>query len=148
MKIELFVLVPKLLIPSILLLAVTLGLGVVWPTFSFSQTSDPDVMKALTQVQTMLTTPSLRNNEINKSNDGREAARKLESLGGSVEVNEQIYALAAEIFTKLIHDTGGNVDKLKQIVSDAQKNPAAFAATWNSQQKEKLKGIAGQIPLN
>ncbi len=96
----------------------------------------------------MLTTPSLRNNEINKSNDGREAARKLESLGGSVEVNEQIYALAAEIFTKLIHDTGGNVDKLKQIVSDAQKNPAAFAATWNSQQKEKLKGIAGQIPLN
>jgi len=132
------------MITKSLSLVFLLGLFVLEPLWA----EDPAVASALNQVQQMLTTPGLRNAEAQKTQAGREATQKLEGLGGSAQTNEEIYALAAEIFAQMVRDTGGDGDKLKAKVAEAQKNPEAFASSWNSQQREKLKSLTTKMPMN
>ena len=109
---------------------------------------DPIVESALREVQDMMKNSTLRNQEINKTKEGRAAAQKLQGLGGSHETNEEVYGLAAEIFTQMVRDTGGDPDKLKAKVAEAQKDPEAFAASWKSGQQQRLKEISRKMPVN
>lgn len=106
------------------------------------------IESALRSTQSMLTDPAQRQAEINKTPEGRAAAERLEKLGGTPEVNEQIYYLAADVFQNIVFETGGDVQKMKAILERAQKNPEEFARKLSETQKIKLKSISKSISLN
>ena len=137
-SILMYVLMPLLCLASLTLSA---------PVFSQAQ-DDPAVSRALQQVQNMLTNPMLREEQLNKSPEARAAANKLESLGGSTQMNEEVYALSAQIFSDLVNETGGDIKKLRERVAAAQKNPEAFLNSLKSDHKTRIRSIAQQLPSN
>ncbi len=79
---------------------------------------------------------------------GREAMNKVEQLGGSAEVNDEIFNLAADIFGSLTKEANGDPQKVKKILEEAQRNPEEFAKKLSASEKKKLHSISQKMPSN
>lgn len=125
-------------------------LGAAFSTSTFATSPDDDaVLKdALKKTQDLLRSGGARNEEAGKTAKGREAINQVEKLGGSTEVNDGIYGLAADIFEDIFEQSKGNPEEMQRLLEKAQKDPEGFAKGLKSSRKEKLKSLSKQLPVN
>lgn len=101
--------------------------------------------QALQQTTELLTDKTIREKAISKDPKAQQADAYAKKVAG--EKTEDVYALAAKVFDRLVRKYGGDVDKLKEVIAKAQKDPAGFATTEFSPEEIKmLKEISAQIP--
>jgi hypothetical protein len=127
-----------------------LGILMIVAAISFSQKStakdldDPSSVDALAQTQAMLTDP-----EAIKAEGGKNAAAKqADSNAGFVvgqENKAEVYQLASELFATIANESGGDPEKMKALLAEAQRSPAAFINKFSPEQKAKLSGIANKV---
>jgi hypothetical protein len=114
--------------------------------FGQAENAKPTDDKALEQTQELLKDPNQRKEFIDKTPDAKKTNDDLKTLVGSDQNLEEAYKLAAELFGKITAEANGDPEKMKKLLEEAQKNPAAFANSWSPEQKEKLKSIAEKTP--
>jgi len=113
---------------------------------AFSEPMDANILKALEETQAVIRNPGERADVAAKSPAAQEAARRVDMLGGSAENSEAIFELAAQIMGDLAKQTGGDPDKMQQILDQAAKNPEAFGNRLTPQQKQKLHELSLRLP--
>lgn len=101
---------------------------------------------ALSQTKTMLTDPKERDKAIGKDPSARKADKDVKDLAGSDQAAEAIYALSADIMETITRESKGDPNKMKDLLADAVRDPAGFAARFSPEQKAKLRSIADTIP--
>lgn len=99
--------------------------------------------KALAETQRILTNPTERSKAIGKDEAALNADHNLKSLAG--EQTEEMYGLAADVLGSLAQETGGNPDKMDEILQKAMSDPASFAARFSPEQMKKLRGLAEKL---
>lgn len=104
---------------------------------------------AKAQTQQLLTDPAARNKAIGKDPKAQQADQFIKNLtGNDPGLTEEVYALAADVFSNVVKDCHGDVTKMKAAMEKFMKNPEEFAATWTDAQKTKLKDLEDKIHMN
>jgi hypothetical protein len=101
--------------------------------------------EALDQTQALLRDPTARAAATRGDAKAQALQKNIDTMSGAPANSEKIYGLSAEVFAELVAKTGGDVGKLQQLLSDAQKNPEAFANSLSPEIKEKIRGVASDI---
>ncbi len=102
--------------------------------------------KALGETQQLLKDKTQRNESIAKDPKQKAADDSVRNLvGGDEKMTDDVYALAAEVFTNVVSSANGDAKKMEQMMAEFQRNPAAFASTWTPAQKAKLKALADKM---
>ena len=58
---------------------------------------------------------------------------------------QELYALAAEIFSELASNSGGDVGKMSQALARGTNDPVAFAATLSPATLQRLRELSVKI---
>lgn len=124
---------------KLVLMTLILNLG----SFSFGQKSDQSSEEALREVVKLLTSPNARQKVIVQDKKAQEADDFLQQVGGAF--SEDMYQLAGTIFQSLFSQTGGNADKMDEILSKAKKDPASFINSLPPDQIKALRDLASKI---
>lgn len=104
--------------------------------------------EALQKTQELLRNKTERSKAIQTSESSQKVDKHVDSLfGDSSAAKEGIYDLAADIFADLVKQSGGDADKMQQLIQEYQRDPAAFAAKWSPEQKAKLKGLSEKVKV-
>jgi hypothetical protein len=103
---------------------------------------DSSSEKALQQTKEFLKDKSLREQSLKDNDSGRRADEYTKGLGTNTD---EVYSLSAEILEDITRQAGGDPVKMQEIMSEAQRNPAAFAAKFSDKQKAKIKELAQPI---
>lgn len=109
----------------------------------------PDAAKveeALRLTQEMLKDPAQRQNQIDKSAEGKAADQKIKGVAGSAENEQAIYDLAADVFGSMSKETGGDPEKMQQLLNEGLKDPESFAKRFSPEELQKLHDIAAKTP--
>lgn len=111
-----------------------------------AQTLDPVSQEALAATLRMLRDPALRGPAISGNAQADGIDRQVQGMvGGSPQLAQEFYELAAQIFGELAQSTGGDVAKLNEALERAKSDPAAFAALLSPQTLERLRALALKI---
>ena len=100
---------------------------------------------ALKDTKKLLTTPAERAKAIKGNQQAEEANRKAESIGGSPQNTQQIYNISADVFDKMIRDSGGDSTKVQEQLLKAQGNPEAFFKNLSPEQRAAIEKLAKDI---
>ena len=126
-------------------LALALGL-LLGATPLAAQTLDPASQEALAATLQMLRDPGLRGPAISANPQAAGVDRRVQGLvGGSPQLAQEFYELAAEIFGDLTRNTGGDVAKMNEALDRAQSDPAGFAALLSAATLERLRALSVKI---
>lgn len=125
-------------------LAVALGLILAVP--AAAQPLDAAATEALAAVLRMLRDPVARGAGIAANPDAAAVDRSVHALtGGSPLLIEEVYALAAQVFTDLVQGSGGDLQRMQKSLAEGQRDPAGFAAFLSPTTLEHLRDLAGRI---
>jgi len=69
----------------------------------------------------------------------------LKALTESPELTQEFYELAAQIFSELVENAGGDVGRMNEAVTRGQSDPAAFAASLSPATRARLQALADRI---
>lgn len=106
---------------------------------------DDASQEALQKTTQVLTNKSERES-LKKDNAAlQKVDRDVESLTGDGKNKEAMYEAAAKILGDMARESGGDADKMKAIIDEAQANPAAFYQKLSGDQKSMIRGIAEDI---
>lgn len=98
---------------------------------------------ALQKTKALLTDQAQRDQYSKTNAEAAQADQNLKALMGNNSADTaQAYQLSSEIFDTLVKQTNGDPVALQKILSEAMKNPAAFAQQLTPEQKAKLSGLA------
>jgi hypothetical protein len=111
-----------------------------------AQSLDPASAEALSAAMKALLDPGQRAGAIAGSPQAGAADQNARALMGSDALTQELYALAAQIFTELTAASGGDASKMAQTLEQARTDPAAFAATLSPQTRERLHQLSLKIP--
>ena len=110
-----------------------------------AQALDPASQEALSATLKMLMDPSLRSPEIAKNQQATAIDKQVQSMMGSEQLQQEFYALAAQIFQELTSNSGGDVSKMSEALERAKADPAAFAAILSPQTLQRLRELSIKI---
>jgi hypothetical protein len=111
-----------------------------------AQTLDPASQEALAATLRMLRDPALRGPVISGNPQAAGVDRQIQGLvGGSPQLTQELYELAAQIFGELTQNTGGDVGKMTEALERAKGDPAGFAAFLSPATLDRLRAFAGKI---
>ena len=110
-----------------------------------AQALDAASREALGATLRMLQDPALRGAAISGSPQAGAADRQLQSLGGSPQLTQELYGLAAEIFADLTRGTGGDVQRMTEALERGRTDPAGFAAMLSPATLQKLRELSVKI---
>ncbi len=116
------------------------------PAFAGEKPDAAKVEEALRLTQDMLKDSSQRQNQINKSQAGKAADQKVKDVAGSSENEQAIYELAADVFGSMSKETGGDPEKMQQLLNEGLKDPESFAKRFSPGQLQRLHEIAEKTP--
>jgi hypothetical protein len=71
--------------------------------------------------------------------------RLKEALADSPDLNQELYELAAQIFSEIAEATGGDESKMDEMVARGKSDPAAFAASLSPATRARLRALAEKI---
>jgi hypothetical protein len=107
---------------------------------------DPASADALQKTLQDLQTGSDRDAIANKDPQAQAVNAQVQALAGNSANMDAIYGLSADVFEKIVKDTGGDVNKLQEIMNQAKMNPKAFYEKYfTAQEKAKLHELSGKI---
>ena len=110
-----------------------------------AQALDAASREALGATLRMLQDPALRGAAISGSPQAGAADRQLQSLGGSPQLTQELYGLAAEIVADLARGTGGDVQRMTEALERGRTDPAGFAAMLSPATLQKLRELSVKI---
>jgi hypothetical protein len=129
--------------PRAAALALLLVLAPVTPLGA--QALDPNSADALAAAVKVLLDPTLRAGAIAGNPQAGAADQTARALTRSDALTQELYALAAQIFSELAASSGGDAAKMSQTLVQARSNPAAFAASLSPQTLERLRLLSTKI---
>lgn len=130
---------------KILLVAMALAVVLAAPGPLRAQALDPASQEALAATLKMLTDPSLRGPEIARNQQATAIDRQIQSMAGSEQLRQELYALAAQIFQELTLGSGGDAGKMSEALERAKADPAAFAAMLSPATLQRLRELSIKI---
>ena len=102
--------------------------------------------QALANTMKMMQNPIAREGAIKENGKEAKAADKMaKDLMGSDENVEDMYKVAAEIFRTVATENGGDLDKMVDMMRDAQANPQGFYQKLTPEQKEMIKNLGDKV---
>jgi hypothetical protein len=110
-----------------------------------AQSLDAASSAALDATLRMLQDPTQRNAAIGRSPEATTTDRQLQSMLSSPELQQEFYALAADIFADLVQTAGGDVSKISQALEAGRTDPAAFIGRLSPQTREKLRAFSAKV---
>jgi hypothetical protein len=102
--------------------------------------------EALQRTMGLLTTPGARSEAMKEHDVTRYLDGSVQALGGDAQNADAIYALSAEIFSDLVHQTGGDGARMIEALERAKRDPAAFAESLSPKVRARLKEIGARAP--
>jgi hypothetical protein len=126
-------------------LAAALALVLVLAAPLAAQGLDPASTEALAAAMKVLLDPAQRAGAITGNPQAGAADQQIRALTRSDALTQELYALAAQIFSELAAGSGGDVAKMSQTLEQARTNPAAFAAGLSPQTLERLRQLSTKI---
>ena len=107
---------------------------------------DASDQEALQKTQELLRNKSQRDHAIQQSPGAQQAVEFLQQLtGGDAKMSEDIFALAADVFSILVTESAGDVSKMNEALEKFKRAPAQFASKWTPEQKARLKKLAERL---
>jgi hypothetical protein len=114
------------------------------PSISFAEL-DSASKDALEKTQDLLTDQQKRDAAIKGDANAEKADAYAKSIGGN-NTNE-IYALASKVMQKLVTKYNGDVNKIKEVMDKAAKDPAGFAsAEFSAEELQALRSLSSKLP--
>ena len=110
-----------------------------------AQALDPASQEALSATLKMLMDPALRSPEIAKNQQATAIDKQVQSMMGGEQLQQEFYALAAQIFQELTSNSGGDVNKMNEALERAKGDPAAFAALLSPATLQRLRELSIKI---
>jgi len=110
-----------------------------------AQPLDATSQDALNQTLRILLDPASRGAAIATTPQGAALDQQLRGLAGSDALTQEFYALAGQILTELVQNTGGDAQKMLQAVERAQSDPAGFASMLSPATQQRLRDFAVKI---
>lgn len=108
-----------------------------------AQTKNPINEEALKNTQDMMTNPSQRAEAIGGNAKAKEVDRMVNDLMG--ENSEEMYKAAAKDFMPyIVKMSDGDPKKMNEIMTQAMRNPAAFAESLPPELKQKISDLAAK----
>jgi hypothetical protein len=124
----------------VVVLAVALGIGPVQ-----AQSLDPASSAALAATLGLLQDPAQRGAAIAGNPQAAAVDKQMQALLSSPELQQEFYALAADVFAELAQSLGGDVTKMTQALEAGRADPAGFVATLSPRTLERLRALASKI---
>ena len=110
---------------------------------------DKHSQKALTQTMELLKDRNKRSKAINENKRAKDNHSSIQSLtGGDQKQTDDIYNLSADIMNTLVQQSGGDPNKMMELMNKAQQDPKAFAESFTPAQREALRKISSDIQKN
>lgn len=66
-------------------------------------------------------------------------------LGGSPEIDRELYDVAGQVFRELTERAGGDVGEMNRALDRGRADPAAFAASLSPATRERLRALARRL---
>lgn len=110
-----------------------------------AQSLDPASSAALDATLQLLQDPAQRGAAIAGNPQAAAVDKQMQQMLRTPELQQEFYALAAQIFTELVQTAGGDVSKMSQALEAGRTNPAGFAASLSPQTLERLRVFSAKI---
>ena len=114
------------------------------PAATLAQSLDAASTQTLAATLRMLQDPAARSAAIAGNPQASAADSQLQALAGSANMQE-LYALAAEIFSELASNSGGDAGKMSQALARGTNDPVGFAATLSPATLQRLRELSVKI---
>ena len=129
--------------PRLFLLGALAALAAAGP--AAAQALDPASQDALDKTLQILLDPNARVGELAKSSQGTAVDQQVRALAGSAALTQEFYAVAGQILTELVQNTGGDTQKMLQAVERAKTDPAGFAAMLSPATQQRLHDLSVKL---
>lgn len=104
--------------------------------------------EALQKTVELLKNQSEREKSIKGDSSAEKADAYTKSLfGGDSQSTNDVYGLASDVFQDLAKKADGDPEKMKALIEEFQRDPAAFAEMWSPEQKKRLKEISNKVKV-
>ena len=113
--------------------------------FALSAGVDPEAEKAFREVAEKIQNPLERPKLIDNSDAKKTVDRIKEMSNGDKDTEQAIYQLSAELMPLLLEQSGGDPQKMANVLAEAQRNPAAFADKFTPAQRQRLQDLAKKM---
>ena len=110
-----------------------------------AQALDPSSQDALSQTLQILLDPNARAAELAKNPEGAAIDQQVRALAGSDALTQEFYAVAGQILTELVQNTGGDAQKMLQAVERAKTDPAGFATMLSPATLQRLRDLSVKL---
>ena len=111
-----------------------------------AQGLDPASAEALSATLRMLADPAARSQAILSTPGAAEIDRQVQSIAGSPQLVEEMYAIAAAVFADLARSSGGDAGRMNEALERAKSDPAGFAAKLSPETLQRLRELSARIP--
>ena len=129
--------------PRLVLLGALLAFATVGEVTA--QPLDPTSQDALNKSLQILLDPSARSAGLARNPQGTAIDQQVRALAGSDALAEEFYAVAGQILTELVQNTGGDAQKMLQVVERAKTDPAGFAAMLSPATLQRLRDLSVKL---
>jgi hypothetical protein len=109
------------------------------------QKLDPASQEALDKTLRILLDPTARTGEAARSSQGAAADQQARALAGSEALTQELYALAGDVLSELVQNTGGDSQKMLQLLERAKTDPAGFAALLSPATQQRLRDLSVKL---
>ena len=129
--------------PRLFLLGALAALAAAGP--AAAQALDPSSQDALDKTLQILLDPNARAGEFAKNSQGTAVDQQVRALAGSDALTQEFYAVAGQVLTELVQNTGGDAQKMLQAVERAKTDPAGFAAMLSPATQQRLRDLSVKL---
>jgi hypothetical protein len=111
-----------------------------------AQTLDAASAEALAATLRLLQDPVARDAALAGNPRGAALDRDIQAMtGGSPALTQELYALAAQVFSELTLNSGGDLTRMNQALDRGRGDPAGFAAFLSPDTLARLRDLAARI---
>jgi len=110
-----------------------------------AQKLDPASQDALDKALHILLDPQARSGELAKNSQGAAVDQQVRTLAGSDVMAQELYQVAGEVLKELAQSTGGDPQKMLEVVDRARTDPAGFAAMLSPATLQRLRDLSVKI---
>jgi hypothetical protein len=126
-----------------LVLGITVALAAAGPLDA--QSIDAASSAALDATLRLLQDPAQRSAAIARSPEAAAVDKQLQAMLGTPELQQEFYALAADIFSDVVQSSGGDASKMAQALEAGRSDPAAFIGRLSPRTLERLRAFAAKV---
>jgi phage-related minor tail protein len=110
-----------------------------------AQPLDSASSEALAATLRMLQDPAVRAAAVTATPQATAVDQQIQSIAGSPALTQEIYALAAQVMSELARSSGGDVNRMVDVLERGKTDPAGFAALLSPETLQRLRELSTRI---